>query len=228
MIFSVFEVFFTIIVGASTALLCLVEGFADFSASSLDYFAGRISDKTGRRKALAFVGYSFSTMAKVVLLFASSVVALSLFRIIERMGKSLRGPPRDAWHSELASRDIRGYSFGVHKALDKAGAVLGPLIAFGLLSWLGETPDAFHKLFLIAIVPAMLVLELFIRATVSLQDGRRCIPDLNAISFQQPSSRWLISASVFSFCALDRLASLLRKSRCSMRCSISPSSSRHL
>ena len=80
MIFSVFAIFFTTIAGASSALLGLVEGFADFSASSLDYVAGWWSDKTGRRKAFALVGYGFSTVAKIILLVASSVVALSCFR----------------------------------------------------------------------------------------------------------------------------------------------------
>ena len=135
MIFSVFAIFFTTIAGASSALLGLVEGFADFSASSLDYVAGWLSDKTGKRKVFALAGYGFSTVAKAILLVANSVVALSLFRIIERLGKSFRGPPRDAWLSAIAAQEIRGYSFGVHKALDKAGAILGPLVAYGLLSW---------------------------------------------------------------------------------------------
>jgi hypothetical protein len=113
MIFSVFAIFFTTIAGASSALLGLVEGFADFSASSLDYVAGWWSDKIGRRKAFALVGYGFSTVAKISLLVASSVVGLSCFRIIERLGKSFRGPPRDAWLSAIAAKDTRGYSFGV-------------------------------------------------------------------------------------------------------------------
>ena len=108
MIFSVFAIFFTTIAGASSALLGLVEGFADFSASSLDYVAGWWSDKTGRRKAFAVVGYGFSTVAKFILLVSSSVVALSCFRIIERLGKSFRGPPRDAWLSAIAAKDTRG------------------------------------------------------------------------------------------------------------------------
>ncbi len=110
MIFSVFAIFFTTIAGASSALLGLVEGFADFSSSSLDYVAGWLSDKTGKRKAFALVGYGFSTAAKVILLFANSVIALGLFRVIERLGKSFRGPPRDAWLSAIAaktSEDIR-------------------------------------------------------------------------------------------------------------------------
>ena len=199
MIFSVFAVFFTTVIGASSALLGLVEGFADFSASSLDYFAGWFSDKTGRRKALAFVGYGFSTMAKVILLFASSVIALSLFRIVERMGKSFRGPPRDAWLSELASQDIRGYSFGVHKALDKSGAVLGPLIAYALLSWLGEAPAAFHRLFLIAIVPALLSV-----LVLSLVPDRSGVPRPRESilagwkALHSGFKRYLISAAIFS------------------------------
>jgi hypothetical protein len=156
MIFSVFAIFFTTIAGASSALLGLVEGFADFSASSLDYVAGWLSDETGKRKAFALAGYGFSTLAKVILLVANSVVALSLFRVIERLGKSFRGPPRDAWLAGIAARDIRGYSFGVHKAFDKAGAILGPLVAYGLLSWLGETASSFRALFWVAFVPAVL------------------------------------------------------------------------
>src|SRR5579863_2163350 len=156
MIFSVFAIFFTTIVGASSALLGLIEGFADFSASSLDYVAGWLSDKTGEHKAFALAGYGFSTVAKIVLLVGNSVVTLSLFRVIERLGKSFRGPPRDAWLSAIAAKDVRGYSFGVHKAFDKAGAVLGPLVAYGLLSWLGQTASSFRTLFWVAFVPAVL------------------------------------------------------------------------
>jgi MFS family permease len=156
MIFSVFAIYFTTIAGASSVLLGLIEGFADFSASSLDYVAGWLSDKTGKRKAFALAGYAFSTVAKIILLVANSVVALSFFRVIERLGKSYRGPPRDAWLSAIAAKDIRGYSFGVHKALDKGGAVLGPLVAYGLLSWLGQTASSFRTLFWVAFVPAVL------------------------------------------------------------------------
>ncbi len=156
MIFSVFAVFFTAIAGGSSALLGLLEGLADFSASSLDYVAGWLSDRTGKRKLFTLAGYGFSTAAKVILLVASSVTALGCFRVIERLGKSFRGPPRDAWLSAIAAQEIRGYSFGVHKALDKAGAVLGPLVAYELLSWQGETASAFRMLFRIAFVPAVL------------------------------------------------------------------------
>ena len=143
-IFSVFSIFFTVIVGASASLLGLIEGLADFSASSLDYFTGWLSDKTGKRKALALTGYGFSTLAKITLLLGSSVAALASFRIIERLGKSFRGPPRDAWLSEVAEQGNRGYAFGLHKAMDKTGAILGPILAYFLLRFLGQSMSTFH------------------------------------------------------------------------------------
>ena len=150
MIFSVFAVFFTTVAGASTALLGLIEGLADFSASSLNYLAGWLSDRSGRRKWFATAGYAFSTLAKLILLVSSSIVGLSIFRVIERLGKGFRGPPRDAWLSAIAAKESRGYAFGVHKALDKAGAVLGPLVAYALLKPLGESASTYSLLFLVA------------------------------------------------------------------------------
>ena len=155
-IFSVFAVFFTSVAGASSALLGLIEGLADFAASSLNYAAGWLSDRSGKRKVFALAGYGFSTLAKTILLLSTSVAGLGAFRVIERLGKSVRGAPRDAWLSALAEPGSRGYSFGVHKALDKAGAVFGPLVAYGLLRWLGETPAAYRTLFWAAVVPALL------------------------------------------------------------------------
>lgn len=156
MIFSVFAVFFTAIAGASAALLGLIEGLADLSASSLNYFSGWLSDRTGKRKIFALAGYGFSTLAKIILLVSSSVVGLSIFRVIERLGKGFRGPPRDAWLSAVAGSAKRGYSFGLHKALDKAGAIFGPLIAYGLFFWLGEAASTYQILFWVAMVPAAL------------------------------------------------------------------------
>lgn len=158
MVFSIFAIFFTTVAGASAALLGLIEGLADLSASSLNYVAGWLSDRGGKRKVFVIAGYGFSTLAKTILLVSSSVVGLSVFRVLERLGKGFRGPPRDAWLSTIAPQKTRGYAFGVHKAMDKAGAVLGPLVAYGLLSWLGETPEAYRTLFWVAFVPAVLAI----------------------------------------------------------------------
>lgn len=163
MIFSVFAVFFTTVAGASSALLGLIEGLADAAASSLNYLAGWLSDRSGRRRGFVLAGYAFSTLAKCILLVSSSIVALGLFRVIERLGKGFRGPPRDAWLAAIADRQSRGFAFGVHKALDKAGAVIGPLIAYALLRWLGESARSYATLFIVAIVPAALSLLVLAR-----------------------------------------------------------------
>lgn len=156
MIFSVFSIFFTIILGASVILLGIVEGLADFASSSLDYVAGLISDRTGKRKKYALTGYGTSILAKSMLLLPSSVLLASVFRVVERLGKSFRGPPRDAWIASISTESNRGLSFGIHRALDKAGAVLGPLIAYAILFYLGQSTGTFKLLFIIALIPAII------------------------------------------------------------------------
>jgi MFS family permease len=199
MIFSVFAIFFTTVAGASSALLGLVEGLADLSASSLNYLAGWLSDRRGRRKWLATAGYGFSTLAKLILLVSSSVVGLSIFRVIERLGKGFRGPPRDAWLSSIAMKESRGYAFGVHKALDKSGAVLGPLAAYALLSWLGASARTYSLLFLVAFVPA--VLSVAVLARIPDQPGRAHERESVAQNWRQLSpgfKRFLLPAGVFA------------------------------
>lgn len=211
MIFAVFAVFFTTIAGASAALLGVIEGCADLAASSLNYLSGWLSDRTGKRKVFALAGYGFSTLAKLILLITSSVAGLGLFRVIERLGKSFRGPPRDAWLSAVADKDTRGYAFGVHKALDKSGAVLGPLVAYGLLAWLGEGLATFRLLFWIALVPALL--SVVVLAWVKDQPG---VPHQRENMFEtwgtlSPAfKRYLITSAIFSLAYFSFSFLLLR------------------
>jgi MFS family permease len=199
MIFSVFAIFFTTVAGASTALLGLIEGLADLSASSLNYFAGWMSDRSGKRKLLATAGYAFSTLAKMILLVSASVSALAIFRVIERLGKGFRGPPRDAWLSSVAHASTRGYAFGVHKALDKSGAVLGPLVAYALLVALGESPSGYQILFLVAFVPAVLAVAL-LWALPDQPGAPRARESMaqNWVLLSQPFKRFLVPAGVFA------------------------------
>ena len=198
-VFSVFAVFFTTVAGASSALLGLIEGLADFSASSLNYLAGWLSDRSGRRKAFALAGYGFSTLAKTLLLVTTSISGLAAFRVIERLGKGFRGPPRDAWLSSLADPATRGYSFGVHKALDKAGAVFGPLAAYALLRWLGESTEAYRTLFWLAFVPALLAVVVL--ALMQDQPGPKHERESVAVNWHALSpgfKRFLMPAGVFA------------------------------
>ena len=199
MIFSVFAVFFTSVAGASAALLGLIEGLADFSASSLNYLAGRLSDRSGKRKIFTLAGYGFSTAAKTILLVSTSIAGLALFRVIERLGKGFRGPPRDAWLAALADPASRGYAFGVHKALDKAGAVLGPLLAYALLSSVSETEAGYRTLFWAALVPALLAVIVLMR--IEDRPGIRREPESVIHNWHQLSpgfKRFLLPAGIFA------------------------------
>ena len=211
MIFSVFAIFFTTVAGASAALLGLVEGLADLSASSLNYYAGWLSDRSGKRKVFALAGYGFSTLAKVILLVSNSVTGLTLFRVIERLGKGFRGPPRDAWLSSVAGTERRGFAFGVHKALDKSGAVLGPLVAYGLLTWLGDGAETYKVLFWVAMVPA--VLGVVALSLVKDQPAPSRIRENLFATFKQFSpafKRYLVTAGVFSLAYFSFGFSMLR------------------
>jgi MFS family permease len=199
MIFSVFAIFFTTVAGASSALLGVIEGLADWSASSLTYLAGWLSDRSGRRKYFAILGYGFSTVAKLILLVSSSILGLSVFRVIERLGKGFRGPPRDAWLSAIANQQHRGYAFGVHKALDKSGAVLGPLVAYALLHQLGESAHTYSLIFMVAFVPA--VISVVVLARLPDQPGVAHVRESLTQSWQQLSAgfqRYLVTAGIFS------------------------------
>ena len=162
MIFSVFSIFFTVILGASAVLLGILEGLADLASTSLDYVAGFLSDKTGKRKRYAFIGYSLSAIGKSIMLFASTISTAFSFRVIDRLGKSIRGSPRDAWLSSISDKSNRGLSFGIHQALDQAGAVVGPLLAYSILSYFGQSSASFSLLFKLAFISAIIGLGILL------------------------------------------------------------------
>lgn len=165
-IFAVLPIYFIAVIGGSTLALGVMEGLADFASSSLDLASGYFSDRTGRRKWIAFTGYALSTVAKSLLLLATSAATVIAFRIIERLGKSIRGAPRDALLASISPKESRGFFFGLHKAMDKAGAVIGPFVAYLALSQFGSSAGTFHGIFAAALVPALiavLVLALFVK-----------------------------------------------------------------
>jgi MFS family permease len=200
-IFAILPLFLTGVLGASTIALGTMEGLADFAASSLDLASGYASDRLGKRKGLAVFGYALSSTAKLVLLFAATTAQVFAFRIVERLGKSIRGAPRDALLAGIAPKATRGASFGVHKAFDKAGAIVGPLVAFALLDHFGQSLGSFRKLFLVALVPAfasVAVLVLFIPEHKGEAVARR-VPLREALRTLGPDFRhYLISAGLFS------------------------------
>jgi MFS family permease len=199
-IFAVLPLFLTGVMGASTLVLGTMEGLADFAASSLDLASGYASDRLGKRKGLAVLGYGLSTAAKILLLFAATTAHVVAFRVVERLGKSVRGAPRDALLAGVAPDRSRGASFGVQKAFDKAGAILGPLVAYALLDRFGPSLGSFRRLFLLAVVPALAsvaVLALFVPERKGPAAPR--VPFRAALATLGPGFRhYLISAGLFS------------------------------
>jgi len=200
MIFAVLPIFLVQVLGGSTVLLGLMEGLADFAASSLDLASGYLADRTGRKKALTLVGYGFSSVSKLILLIATTPSQVVAFRVVERLGKSVRGPPRDALLAASASEARRGLAFGFHKALDKAGAIVGPLFAFGILA--GQTPslNRFRLVFTVAVVPAFAAVVLL---AVGMREPRVASGTRPAIAAMlrragRPYRHYLVAAGLFS------------------------------
>jgi len=147
-------------IGASPAIVGLIEGFAESLASLLRVFSGYWSDRIQQRKPIAILGYSFSTIGKVFLAMATSWQVVLLGRLGDRFGKGIRTAPRDALIADSTPPDQRGNAFGLHRMLDSAGASLGVIIAYLLFVTLR---DDFSNIFLISLIPAALgVAALFI------------------------------------------------------------------
>ena len=164
MIIPVLPIFVTTTLGASMASLGVIEGVAESTASILRIASGWLSDRVGRRKPFIVFGYGVSVVAKAGLVGASAWPAVLGLRFIERVGKGLRSPPRDALLADSADPQYRGRAFGFHRSMDTLGASLGPLVAFALLA---SRADDFRRVFAIAVIPAVLsvlTLILFVSA----------------------------------------------------------------
>ncbi len=156
MIFPLLPLFFTTILGAGAEVLGLIEGVADSAASIIDIFVGYFSDKAGERKKFVILGYGLSAVTKVGIALSTSWWHILIMRGTERIGKSIRTSPRDALIADATPQELRGKSFGLHRAMDTLGAILGPLIALAILSILGSTEPGYRAVFYAALIPAFL------------------------------------------------------------------------
>ncbi len=152
MIHAVLPLFLVSGLGASVALVGLIEGIAEATASILKVFSGAISDYWQRRKALAVFGYGLSTAVKPLFMIANSPFWVLLARLGDRIGKGIRVAPRDALVADSTDASNRGAAYGLRQSLDTVGAFLGPLIAFGLMS----AAYNFRFIFGVALIPAVL------------------------------------------------------------------------
>ena len=157
MIHALLPVYLVTVLGASALTVGMIEGIAEATASIAKVFSGALSDWLGKRKILAVIGYGLAALTKPVFPLAPTVGWLVAARFIDRVGKGIRGAPRDALVADIAPAHLRGASFGLRQSLDTVGAFVGPLLAIGLM-WL--TADNFTTVFWVAVIPAFLAFGL--------------------------------------------------------------------
>jgi MFS family permease len=159
LIHSLLPVFMVTALGTSVLVVGLIEGAAEATALIVKVFSGAISDYWGRRKPMAVLGYGLGALSKPLFALATTAGLVLGARLIDRVGKGLRGAPRDALVADLAPPAIRGAAFGLRQALDTVGAFLGPLLAMGLmLLWAND----FRAVFWVAVIPAFLSVALLL------------------------------------------------------------------
>lgn len=170
MLVPLLPLFLATVLRAGAATLGVIEGLAETTASLLKYAMGRWSDRLGRRKGLALAGYGLSVLVRPLIGLAGAVWHVVALRFADRVGKGIRTAPRDALVADVVPPADRARAFGLHRAMDHAGAVVGALAAMALLAW---SDLSLRTIFLLSVVPgvaAFLVLALGVR------EQRRAVP----------------------------------------------------
>lgn len=159
MIHSLLPLFMVTTLGASTIVVGIIEGLAESTALVVKVFSGVASDYLGKRKGLAVFGYALGALTKPLFALAPTIGLVVTARLLDRVGKGIRGAPRDALVADMTPAHLRGAAFGLRQSLDTVGAFLGPLLAVGLmLLWAND----FRAVFWVAVVPGVLAVGLLI------------------------------------------------------------------
>jgi MFS family permease len=176
MIHSLLPLFMVSTLGVSVFTVGLIEGLGESTALIVKVFSGTLSDYLGKRKGLALFGYALGAMSKPLFALAYTGGVVLSARLLDRIGKGIRGAPRDALVADIAPPHLRGAAFGLRQSLDTVGAFLGPLLAVGLmLLWAND----FRKVFWVAVIPGLLAVALLlfgVREPERHQDGKRTNP----------------------------------------------------
>ncbi len=159
MIHGLLPVYLVTVLGTSTLTVGIIEGVAEATASITKVFSGALSDWLGKRKLLAVVGYAMAAMTKPIFPLAATADWLVAARFVDRIGKGIRGAPRDALVGDIAPPELRGACYGLRQSLDTVGAFIGPMAAIALMAL---TANSFTTVFWIAVVPAFLAVALLL------------------------------------------------------------------
>jgi len=200
MIFPILPIFLTSVLGASKEMVGLVEGIADSISSIFDILVGYFSDKFRRRKDFVTAGYGLSSVVKVGFALSTQWWHVLIMRGLERVGKGLRTAPRDSIIAASVNEKTRGRAFGLHRAMDTAGAVVGPILAYLILRWMGEGGPAYYSIFYAAIIPAFIavaILMLFVREPRKPAEIKRKHPFWDSLRQTSQKYRKFLAVSVF-------------------------------
>ncbi len=200
MIHAVLPIYLVTVLGTSALTVGIIEGIAEATAAITKVFSGALSDWLGKRKVLAAAGYGLSAFTKPIFPLASTIGWLVAARFIDRVGKGIRGAPRDALIADIAPPEVRGASFGLRQSLDTVGAFIGPLLAIGLM-WV--TLNNFTLVFWVAVVPGLVSFSLIAFAVREPErpDGLRRVrmPLSRAELARLGSGYWLVVAVATAF-----------------------------
>ena len=190
MIYPLLPLFLTETLGAGAAMLGVIEGIAESTASVLKLFSGWLSDRLRKRKILAVVGYTISTITRPLIAIATAGWHILVIRFSDRVGKGVRTSPRDALLADSSDEAIRGKAFGFHRAMDHAGAVIGPLLATAILAWI---TISYRTVFYLAVIPAIIgVLILILRVVEKPPVGTPAsAPKITLVNFDRPFRYYL-------------------------------------
>ncbi len=204
MVLNILPLFLANVLGVQTAIIGVIEGVAEATASILKLFSGWLSDKMGGRKWLAVAGYGLSAVSKPFFYIASSWELIAGVRWADRVGKGVRTAPRDALVADSVTKETRGLAFGFHRAADTAGAMIGLLIALGVVymaqaNSLDLTKATFQTVVLISLLPALLaVLSLALGAKDVPVTSQRAAPKFSLSSMGKRFLAFLVIVGIFT------------------------------
>jgi MFS family permease len=192
MIHGLLPVFLVGTLGASAFMVGLIEGTGEATALIVKVFSGALSDYWGKRKPLAVFGYGLGAISKPLFALAPTAGFVLVARLTDRVGKGIRGAPRDAMVADIAPPDVRGAAFGLRQSLDTVGAFLGPLLGIGLmLLWAND----FRAVFWVAIIPGVLAVALLffgVQEPDTPRSDRRVNPIARANLHRLPAAYWWV------------------------------------
>jgi MFS family permease len=226
MIHALLPLYLVSVLGASTLTVGVIEGMAEATASVTKIFSGALSDYLGRRKWLAAFGYGLAAVTKPVFPLATGIVTIVAARFVDRVGKGIRGAPRDALIADLTPPGARGSAFGLRQSLDTIGAVVGPLAAMVFMALFA---DNFRHVFWIAVVPAFVSVAVIVFGVREPERPARLravkSPFSRAELARLPTAYWMVVAvaAVFTLARFSEAFLLLRAQAAGVPLALVPS-----